>query len=61
MDFSVIEACIAGERWDQAADYLAERARRVQDGGADFLLLATNTMHRVAGQIEAAVGATTSV
>jgi len=55
VDFAVIEACVHAERWEQAADYLVERARRLERGGADFLVLATNTMHRVAPEIEAAV------
>jgi len=55
VDFAVIEACVRAERWDQAADYLVERARRLERGGAEFLVLATNTMHRVAPEIEAAV------
>lgn len=55
VDFAVIEACIRAERWDQAADYLVERARRLERGGAEFLVLATNTMHRVAVEVEAAV------
>lgn len=55
VDFAVIEACIRAERWDQAADYLAERATRLERGGAEFLLLATNALHRVAPEVEAAV------
>lgn len=55
VDFAVIEACVHAERWEQAADYLVERARRLERGGAHFLVLATNTMHRVAPEIEAAV------
>ena len=56
VDFAVIEACIREERWDDAADHLAERARRLERAGAEVLLLATNTLHRVAPQVEAAVG-----
>lgn len=56
VDFTVIEACIREERWDDAATYLVERALRVERAGAQFLLLATNTLHRVAPQLEAAVG-----
>jgi len=41
--------------WEQAGATLAEAARAVQTAGADFLLLCTNTMHRVAPQIEAAI------
>ncbi len=55
VDFAVIEACIKDEHYDLAADYLAERARRLERGGAEFLVLATNTLHRVAADIEAAV------
>lgn len=55
VDFAVIEACIREQRWDDAASYLIERAVRVERAGADFLLMATNTLHRVAPQVEAAV------
>lgn len=55
VDFAVIEACIRTGRWEDAAAYLAERARRLERAGAEFLLLATNTLHRVAQQIQAAV------
>lgn len=39
----------------RAAEHLADRARRLERAGAQFLLLATNTMHRVADRVEAAV------
>lgn len=55
VDFAVIEGCIRTGAWDRAAEHLADRARRLERAGAEFLLLATNTMHRVAEQIEAAV------
>lgn len=55
VDFAVIEAYIRAERWDRAADYLVERAGRLERGGAEFLVLATNTLHRVAAEVEAAV------
>jgi len=55
VDFAVVERCIRTDAWDEAAAYLAERARRLERAGAEFLLLATNTFHRVAPQIEAAV------
>jgi len=56
VDIAVIEACIREQRWDDGASYLIERARRLERGGAEFLVMATNTMHRVAPAIEAAVG-----
>ena len=55
VDFAAIEACQAEGRWDDAADILAEGARSLERGGADFLLICTNTMHKVADQVAAAV------
>ena len=55
VDFAPLEALQAAGDWDRAGVLLADGARRVQAGGADFLLLCTNTMHRVAPAIEAAI------
>lgn len=54
-DFAVIEALQAADDWDGAGALLAADARRLQDGGAELIVLCTNTMHRVAPAIEAAV------
>ncbi|MHB8188066.1 MAG: aspartate/glutamate racemase family protein [Dermatophilaceae bacterium] len=56
VDFAVIEGFIRDEQWDQAAKYLAERAQRLERAGAEFLILATNTMHRVAVELQDAIG-----
>jgi len=56
VDFGRIEGFIRNEQWDQAADYLAERARRIERAGAELLILATNTMHRVADEVQSAIG-----
>ena len=56
VDFAVIEGFIREEQWDQAADYLAERARRLERAGVDFVVMATNTMHQVAAQVQDAIG-----
>ena len=56
VDFGVIEGFIRDERWDQAAEYLGERAQRLERAGAEFLILATNTMHRVADELQNAIG-----
>ncbi|MCL1124829.1 aspartate/glutamate racemase family protein [Shewanella surugensis] len=42
-------------QWDKAADILSQAAQYVEAGGADFLLICTNTMHKVAPQIEATI------
>ena len=55
VDFAEIEACQAEGRWDDAAAALAEGARRLEQGGADFFLICTNTMHKVALQVASAV------
>lgn len=55
-DFAEIEALQHRGDWDALADRLADAARRLEAGGAELLLLCTNTMHRVAPAIEAAVG-----
>ncbi|MGD8398125.1 MAG: amino acid racemase, partial [Anaerolineae bacterium] len=41
--------------WDLVAQGLAEAARRLEAAGADFVLIATNTMHRVYDEVQAAV------
>lgn len=55
-DFAEIEALQHAGRWDEAAALLVEAARRLERGGADFLVLCTNTMHRMADELQAAVG-----
>jgi len=56
VDFAEIEALQAADDWDAAGRRLAEDARALEAGGAGAIILATNTMHRVAPAIEAAVG-----
>ena len=55
-DFAEIEELQRTGRWEAAGRRLAEDARRLETAGADLIVLATNTMHRVAGHIEAAIG-----
>jgi aspartate racemase len=54
-DFAEVEALQHAGRWDQAAALLADAARRLERGGADLLLICTNTMHLMAEQVQAAV------
>ena len=55
VDFGEMERLQAAGAWDEAGELLAERARALEAGGADFIVLCTNTMHKVAGSIEEAV------
>jgi len=54
-DFAEIEALQHQGRWPELSRRLADAARALEAGGADFLVLCTNTMHREADGIEAAV------
>lgn len=54
VDFQEIETLQRAGDWSAAGERLAEAAKRLAAGGADFLLLASNTMHKVAPAIEAA-------
>jgi len=54
-DFAEVEALQASDRWEAAGALLADAARRLEQAGADGLLLCSNTMHRVADAIESAV------
>lgn len=56
VDFAEVEAMQAEGRWEDAAELLAGLARGVESAGADLLLLCTNTMHKVADAVQAAVG-----
>jgi aspartate racemase len=55
VDFAEIERSQRVGDWESAATQLADAARSLEVAGADFLLLCTNTMHKVAPAIEAAV------
>jgi len=55
VDFADIEVLQREDRWDEAGERLAGEARALVAGGAELLVLCTNTMHKVAEQISAAV------
>lgn len=56
LDFAVIEAAQAAGDWDGAGRILNREALALERGGADFIVLATNTMHKVADQMMQGVG-----
>ena len=56
VDFEEIVRLQKSGDWAAAGNVLAQSARKLEAGGADFLLLATNTMHKVAPAIEQAAG-----
>jgi aspartate racemase len=55
VDFHEVERLQHAGDWDAAGAIMADAARALQAAGADFLVLCTNTMHKVAASIESAV------
>ncbi|WP_372996022.1 aspartate/glutamate racemase family protein [Marinobacter sp.] len=55
VDFAEIEALQHAGDWPATADILASAALSLQKAGADFLVIGTNTMHKVAPEIEQAI------
>jgi aspartate racemase len=55
VDFAEIERLQVTGEWERAGQLLAEEAARLQAAGAELLVLCTNTMHKVADQVQAAV------
>ena len=55
VDFAEIEILQHQGRWAEAAEILMEAAKDLENGGADFIVLCTNTMHKVADELEASV------
>ncbi|SCX71726.1 aspartate racemase [Pseudomonas sp. NFACC32-1] len=55
VDFGPVEQAQHAGRWEDAAAILVDAARRLEAGGAECVVLCTNTMHKVAAQIQSAV------
>lgn len=55
VDFAQIEACQQRGDWAQSARILTDAAQSLEAAGAEFLLICTNTMHKVVPQIQAAI------
>jgi aspartate racemase len=56
VDFADVEKLQVAGRWDEAGQLLAQAAKGLEAAGAELLLICTNTMHKVADQVQAAVG-----
>jgi aspartate racemase len=52
VDFAEIEALQHEGRWDETARMLIAAAQNVERGGGDFVVLCTNTMHKVAEEVQ---------
>lgn len=54
-DFAEIEAAQASGDWDKATQMMVSAARQLERGGAECLVICTNTMHKMAADVQAAV------
>lgn len=52
VDFEEIEKCQSTDNWDKSAEILTDVAKKLEIAGADFIVICTNTMHKVVPQIE---------
>ena len=55
VDFADIEAFQHQGKWEDATAFMIDAARKVESGGADFVIICTNTMHKMAGEVQAAI------
>ena len=55
VDFAEIEVLQKQERWQEAGQEMTAAARSLEAGGADFVVLCTNTMHKVADEMQAGI------
>lgn len=55
VDFSEIEKCQADGDWDKSAAILSAAAKNLENAGADFIVICTNTMHKVVPQIQSSI------
>jgi len=55
VDFHEIEECLTDGNWERGAEILTDAALRLERGGADFIIICTNTLHKVADQIQSRI------
>lgn len=55
VDFSEIEQCQTDGDWGKSADILTTAAKNLEKAGADFIVICTNTMHKIVPQVQSAL------
>ena len=55
VEFDEIEKCQSNGDWEKSGDILGDAAQGLEAAGADFILICTNTMHKVAPQIQSMI------
>ena len=56
VDFAEIEVLQDQGRWDEATELMIAAAKNVENGGADFVIICTNTMHKMADEVQRHIG-----
>jgi aspartate racemase len=56
VDFEEIEVLQHQNKWRELTDIMVNAAKKLKNGGADFIVICTNTMHKMASDIEKMVG-----
>ena len=54
-EFDEIEKCQSSGDWEKSAEILGKAAQGLEAAGADFIMICTNTMHKVAPQISSMI------
>jgi aspartate racemase len=55
VDFEQVRKCHLQGNWGEATNLMIDAARKVEQGGADFVLICTNTMHKMAEDVAASI------
>ncbi|HBF8412962.1 aspartate/glutamate racemase family protein [Clostridioides difficile] len=55
VDFQEIEECQSSGNWEKSAKILADAAIKLQEAGADFIVICTNTIHKVSDKIQESI------
>lgn len=55
VDFAEVAALQRAAKWKEATDLMVDAARRVEKAGADFVLICTNTMHKMAPEVQTSI------
>ena len=55
VDFAPLEKCLSAQDWDKIAEILTDAAQSLERAGADFIVICTNTMHKVVPQIQSGI------
>lgn len=55
LDFGVVKALTEADRWNELASIVSNAAIKLENAGADCILIGANTMHKIADEIQAAI------